>query len=345
MKRQKQQILNCFIEVWKRKMSNEEKLMLRAIAILRERGKKAVELARQVILQEEVEFKPLQEALHYFMGKWQDVLHPALLSLACEAVGGNPDMTTEIGAAIVLLAGGADIHDDIIDESTIKGTQLTVYGKFGKDIAILTGDALLFKGMQLLHSACEKIPNDKKQRILESVKQAFFEVSSAEAEEASYRGKFDLSEQKYLDIIKKKVAAGEVSMKIGAIIGNGTAEQIETLGHYGRTYGMLLTIRDEFVDMFEADELENRAKKECLPFPLMLALQNSPEKTRILHLLEGKLTEKEIEDVLDFVMEAPTTYKLKEHMKHMIDAAAQQIDSCKVKQMLLLLLNSTIEDL
>ncbi|MEM3378064.1 MAG: polyprenyl synthetase family protein [Candidatus Bathyarchaeia archaeon] len=325
--------------------SNEEKLMPRAIAIFREKGQKALELAKREIFREEVAFKPLSEALHYFIGEWQDVLHPALLSLACEAVGGEPEMTIEVGAAIVLLAGGADIHDDIIDESTVKGTEQTVYGKFGKDIAILAGDTLLFKGMQLLHSACEKFPKDKSQLIMDIVKQAFFEVSSAEAKEASYRGRFDLSEQNYLDIISKKVAAGEASMRIGAIIGNGTIEQIELLGQYGRTCGILMTIRDEFVDIFEIDELKNRVENECLPFPLMLALQNSPEKVRILHLLKGELTEKEVEEILEFVMKSPTTWKLKEYMKQKIAYATRLACAFKLKQTFSLILNSTIEDI
>jgi hypothetical protein len=74
-------------------MMPKKKLMEQGIAILRERGQEALEVAKKAILQEEIEFKPLREALRYFMKDWKDVLHPALLSLACEAVGGNPDLT------------------------------------------------------------------------------------------------------------------------------------------------------------------------------------------------------------------------------------------------------------
>lgn len=327
-------------------MATEEKLMLRVIAVLRERGRKAIELAKQYVLQEEIEFKPLQEALRYFMEEWQDVLHPALLSLACEAVGGEPDATTEVGAAIVLLAGGADVHDDIIDQSTIKDIQLTVYGKFGKDIAILTGDALLFKGVYLLHRACESLPKNKKQMILEIIKHAFFEISSAEAKEASFRGRLDLSGQEYLDIIKKKVAAGEASTRIGAIVGNGTEKEVEILGHYGRTYGMLMTIKDEFVDVFEPDELTNRTERECLPLPILLTFQDSSKKTIILQLLKEQLTEDKIDTILDLTIDSKETRDFKKEMKCLIKKENQQL--CHIKncqEILELLLWSTIEDL
>ena len=80
-----------------------------------------MELSKQAVLAEQIKYEPLREALRYFMEELcYDASHPTLLSLACEAVGGNPDATTDIGAALVLLAGAADIHDDIIDQSLTK---------------------------------------------------------------------------------------------------------------------------------------------------------------------------------------------------------------------------------
>ena len=44
-------------------------------------------------------------------------MQPGLLSVYCEAVGGDPNETAQVGAAMVLLVAAADLHDDIIDES------------------------------------------------------------------------------------------------------------------------------------------------------------------------------------------------------------------------------------
>ena len=93
---------------------------------------------------------------------------------------------------LALLTGAADIHDDIIDESETKETKLTVYGKYGKDIAIIAADILWIKGMLMLNEACERFPSEKKQAILKLAKQAFFDIGSAEAKEASLRGNIDL---------------------------------------------------------------------------------------------------------------------------------------------------------
>lgn len=327
-------------------MVPKKKLMEQAIAIFQEKGQKSVKLARQLVLQEPIEYEPFKEALNYFMKDWNDISHPALVSLACEAVNGKPDKTTQLGASLVLLAGGADVHDDIIDQSVIKGSKPTVFGKFGNDISILVGDALLLKGTYLLHQASESLVKGRKNAVLNTVKQAFFEVSSAEARAASLRGKIDYSVQDYLKIIRHKTAVSEASTRIGAIIGNGTREEIEILGHFGRTYAILSTIRDEFVDMFEKDEIKNRRDKECLPLPIIIAFQDHSRKMEILKLLEDPIDEDKIEIILDLSMDFKETRKLVQKMHRMAEEEGLNLLPIKhLKKTFELLLMSNIEDL
>jgi geranylgeranyl pyrophosphate synthase len=329
-------------------MAPEKKLIEQVAELLKKRGQKALQLAKESILQENIEFEPLQEALRYFMEEiWEDVLHPALLSLACEAVGGNPESTTHVGAALVLLAGGADVHDDIIDQSTIKDSKQTVFGKFGTDITLLVGDALLFKGLYMLHDACETLPKNQKHSILELAKHAFFEIGTAEAKEAIVKKKLDLSAEEYLNIIEMKVRVAEATVEMGAVLGNGTSGPIKAMGKYGKTLGMLMTIRDEFIDIFEPEELRNRVEKECLPLPILFTFKDSEKKKEITQLLrEGNITEKTVDQILELVMEAKEILELKEEMLSLIGEGIQQLSLIKrCKGQLQLLLKSAIEDL
>ena len=327
-------------------MAVEQKLMEKVGVILQERGRIAVELARLRVLREQVDYAPLQDALNCFMGGWNDVLHPALVWLACEAVGVKPEITTEVGAALVLLAGGADIHDDVIDESVIKGSEQTVLGKFGRDLAVLTGDALLLEGANVLHEACEKFEVAKKEAILNTVNRAFLEISSAEAAEAGIRGRIDISKQEYLDIIHHKVAAGEAAARIGALIGDGTPEEVETLAEYGRVYGVLMSLRDEFVDVFEQEELSNRAKKEVLPLPIIVTLEDGSKKHKLLQLIRGEITEQKIEEIVDIVTNSPESSLLVSEMKQMVDKIIDKIKTLRYcREKLELLAVAALEDL
>jgi geranylgeranyl pyrophosphate synthase len=329
-------------------MASEEKLGIQVRALLWEKGKAALEIAKQTILQEKIPFKPLQEALQFFILNWEDVLHPALLSLACEAVGGKSADTTHVGAALVLLAGGADVHDDVIDQSAVKDSKPTVYGKFGKDLAVLVGDALLFKGFCALHEACEALPKAQKQAVLGLTEQAFFGISSAEAKEASLRGKIEPGvAEEYLEMIKLKAAVGEATTKIGAVLGGGTPEQIETLGHYGKTLAVLYTTRDEFIDTFELDELRNRVEKECLPLPVLYTLKDSGKVDEILRLVRANpITEKELELILDTVIDSKEATELKREMRSMIEEENHRLRLIEVNRSSFeLLLRSMMEDL
>jgi geranylgeranyl pyrophosphate synthase len=328
-------------------MAPEEKLMQRAINLIEKRGQRAVQKSRQLALTDDSKFEPLNEAIKYFMNEfWFDYLHPALISLGCEAVGGNVEDSTTIGAAFVLLAGAADIHDDIIDESKVKEPQLTVYGKFGRDIAVLSGDAILVKGLYVLNDALEQISKEKKKMNLKSVGQAFLELCGGEAREASWRGKEEISKEEYLEIVKHKSAASEAATRVGAIIGGGTRKEVDLLGHYGRTYGILFTLRNEFIDVFEPDELRNRLENECLPLPVLIAFHDESRKTQILQLLKKELTEETVEKILDLSMDFQETRILVEDMKKWVKTEISLFPKTMYnKKELELMLQATIEDI
>lgn len=322
----------------------EELQMAEVNKLFYEKGQKALDLARQLVREEKIDSAPLGEAINYFMDTWKDVLHPAFVSLSCEAVGGNPASTTHLSAAIVILAGAADIHDDITDQSLTKDAKLTVFGKYGKDIAILAGDILILKGMYTLYEACEELPKNKRQEILKNIKQAFFELSEAEAEESSFRGKTDLTGQEYLETIRHKVAAGEASARIGAIMGNASESEIQILGHYARTLGELMRIRDEVIDMYEREELENRFKQGCLPLPILLAFQNEKTREAILKSLEKNLTDEVIDEILDMVLNSNGFSALKARIMFLIDQEKQNIRAVKnFKATLELIIDYTIQ--
>jgi geranylgeranyl pyrophosphate synthase len=324
----------------------EDKLWDKVNIILSTYGQESLQFSKNYILKEKIDYKPLSDALEYFFEQWFDVLHPTLIALSCEAVGGNKNETVKIGAAIVLLAGAADLHDDIMDKSVNKGSNPTVFGKFGQDITILAGDALLLKGIYLLHEGCQNLDKNEEDEIFDSIKGTFFEMSSGVAKEASLRGKTSISLEDFLSIVKQKVATVEATMKIGAIIGKGSKENVALLSHYGRTYGILLSLRDEFIDSFEVDEIKNRLANECLPLPIMLSLQDKDRNQQLENILRHEITAESIDKILDLSMESPVSKELINRMKNMVEDEIRYLSALKNnKDIFTLLLQSSVEDL
>src|SRR3989304_8858870 len=132
-----------------------------------------------------------------------------------------------------------------------------------------------------------------------------------------------------MDKNKRKGASAEATARIGAILGGGTKSEIAVLGHYGRTYGVLLTLRDEFIDIFEAEELKNRVENEVLPLPILLAFHDAAKKTAILQLLKGQVTEDNIEQILDLSLDDPETIDLTKKMRRMVQEESLKLSFVK----------------
>ncbi len=310
----------------------QENVIEQVQKLFKERGSKALEEARKTILQEKVECKEVREALTYFMQEyWRDLARPTLLSIACEAVGGDPDITTPIAVPMILISGAIDIHDDIIDQSKVKGSRPTVLGKFGKDIALLVGDALLFKGLTLLHEAVEKgVPAEKLSVIIGILKNMFFELGDAEALELRFRGRLDITPEEYLNVVTKKAADVESYTRISAILGGGSEEEIDALGKYGRILGMLAILSDDLMDMIDFEEAKHRIKKECLPLPILFTLQNPEIKPKInTILLKETITKKDAETILETAHKAGELKHFKKLMEELCVKAHLHINNLK----------------
>jgi len=215
-------------------------------------------------------------------------------------------------------------------------------------IALLAGDTLLFKGLYAMHEAVESLPEGKKQAVLKLTKQAFFGISSAEAQEAGFRGNPDLSAQEFLENIKGKAAVAEATAKIGATLGDANANEIERLGNYGKTLGILMTIRDQFIDLFEPDEIKERAERECLPLPILFVFRDEKDRKKIERLLKkgDKITKEDTDKIVDIVMTTKETRKLRRQMQRMIKNGKAQLASAKHDpRSLKFILESIMEDL
>jgi len=281
--------------ITKEKTEKNGKLFEKTLKLIEDRGGFALETARKAISGEKIQNATVREALNYYMQNlWFDVHHAGLLSMACEAVGGNPNKTIPIGAATVMLRGGIDIHDDVIDHQKIKMKKPTVYGKYGKNIAILAGNALLFKGFALLNEAISPFSKETRETITDLIKSAFFEI-------------------------------------------------------LGRILGVLATVRDEVIDMYEPRELGNRIKNEIPPLPILYAFRSQHAKGKMNKLLRKKtITQKDAYEILAITFNSEEYQKFRGDMKKMVKLAlniAMKIKNEKIRHTLVYLLTRSIEDI
>ncbi len=104
------------------------------------------------------------------------------------------------------------------------------------------------------------------------------------------RKNLDLSLNEYHEMLWKLGVDLEVCMKIGAILGKGTDEEIELLTLYGRNLGYLCRLYDEIDDVININKLPSRIEFESIPLLILYASKRSNENYEtIKRILDNKV--------------------------------------------------------
>jgi len=273
--------------------SKGEKLFEQVKKILEKEGAKGWKLAQEALLKQKTKNKQLQEAINYTIleGK-PDFFRPAFVSLCCKAVRGNPKVTIPCGASLVLFSRAIGIHDDVIDNSKKRNKRLTLFGKFGKNIALILSDIFLFKGFALMRKSIEiGIPQQSLVQILDVIDRIWFEQGEGEVIEIEAKRQINTSPQECIAKIKMRASELEAIARIGGILGGGSQKEIEALGRFGRHLGTMSILREEIIDMLETNVLKHRIQYESIPLPLIYVMKDSKAKTQITSVIfKKKLT-------------------------------------------------------
>lgn len=303
-------------------MTENSALIATTEKLIHQKGTSALKMAKKKILLKSKDDDAVSQALRYFSKTTlRNVMpvFPSLISISCEAVGGKFEKTVPFGAAIVMITGAADLHDDLIDKSFSKGSKMTVLGKFGATITLLAGDTLLVQGLGQLQIASESIKKNQASQIRDLVMNAVVEICSAQTLEAQQVGKLNLTPNEFKETIRLKAVVPELTMKMGAIIGNSDSQIVEKLGQFGRTYGIVSIIVEEFADLLNFKELRNRVENECLPLPLIYALQNSYLNNVLNpYLSVDSLNERSHKKIIKAVLTSKEVLELQKDLKNNI---------------------------
>jgi len=178
-------------------------------------------------------------------------IRPIILVLAAESVGTVDDNTLTASCAVEFLHMESIIHDDIIDNETLRRQKDPFHIKYGYNTSVLTGDFVL----GLILGISSRLDNA---RITKELASTAMLMSEGEMIESRLETSEDVTFDDYLKVIEYKTAvAFQAASRIGAIIGKGTEEEIESLTEYGKNIGIAYQIRDDLFDWKNEDKLFN----------------------------------------------------------------------------------------
>ena len=189
--------------------------------------------------------KILYHVLNYIRDTGGKRLRPIVCLLSAEAVGGSRDRALYTAMAIELIHNASLVHDDIIDENSIRRKNPSNPARYGEKRAIVIGDFLFA-------FSCEMLARCGVPEVMVLVSSTISDIAMGQYLEFSLRLSDikEVTEETYLEIAALKTASiFTVCAASGALLGGGSETEIENLRGYGENLGIAFQIQDDVLDV------------------------------------------------------------------------------------------------
>ena len=228
-------------------------------------------------------------------------IRPIMVILSAGLFGNVNEHVLRAGAALEMLHNASLIHDDVVDETTVRRGRGTINAEWGNQIAVLVGDYFvsnaLAAGIQTGNIA-----------VISALSDLGKELSLGEIDQICNAREHHLDEESYLSMIRQKTASlFRNCAKMGAETSGATPEEYMPLVEYSEILGLCFQIKDDIFDYFDSKQIGkptgNDLREGKVTLPLLYALNTAPlEEAEPMKALlhKGNLTNEEINTLIEF---------------------------------------------
>jgi octaprenyl-diphosphate synthase len=227
------------------------------------------------------------EVSRYIISAGGKRLRPALLLLVCGALGFRGPQRFNLAAVVEFIHTATLLHDDVVDESTLRRGRATANESFGNPASVLVGDFLYSRAFQMMVETGQM-------RVMEILADATNVIAEGEVLQLMNMHDASLDEAAYLRVISSKTAKlFEASAQLGAVLAGADPQLEDTCATYGRALGTAFQVIDDVLD-YDGDaalmgkNLGDDLREGKATLPLIAAMQRgSPGQREIIrHAIE-----------------------------------------------------------
>lgn len=240
------------------------------------------------------------EAMRYSLLGGGKRLRPILCLAAAEAVGGDSLQALPVACALEMIHTYSLIHDDLpaMDDDDLRRGRPTCHKQFDEATAILAGDGLLTAAFLVLAKGALQQPNQASRyaEVIHLIAHAAGHEGMVGGQMADLLAEGQPSSLEQVEAIHrlKTGALLTASVRAGALLGGGTAEQVAALTRYGEKFGLIFQITDDLLDVEgDASEMGKAtgmdAVRQKATYPAVLGVAGA--KTQARHLVAEALAE------------------------------------------------------
>ena len=214
-------------------------------------------------------------------------LRPALVLLAAGSFRSGAPARHELAAVIEFIHTATLLHDDVVDESSLRRGRKTANAEFGDAASVLVGDFLYSRAFQMIVEAGSL-------RVMKVLADATNIIAEGEVLQLLNVHDADTDEESYLRVIRYKTAKlFEAATQVGAILGGASGESEKALAEYGMHLGTAFQLIDDVLDY--SGDIQETGKnlgddlaegKPTLPLIRAMQVGNADERAVIRHAIE-----------------------------------------------------------
>jgi octaprenyl-diphosphate synthase len=207
-------------------------------------------------------------------------LRPALVLLMCGALDYRGEQRFNLAAVVEFIHTATLLHDDVVDESTLRRGRSTANEVFGNPASVLVGDFLYSRAFQMMVEVGDM-------RIMQTLAEATNVIAEGEVLQLMNMHDAALSEEGYLRVIRSKTAKlFEASARLAALLAQSSPALEQHCADYGRALGTAFQVIDDVLDYDgEVSEmgknLGDDLREGKVTLPLIIAMQRGSEGERV----------------------------------------------------------------
>ena len=254
------------------------------------------------------------------------MLRPLLVLLAGRVCSELTPETFRAAALVEMLHNATLIHDDVVDESTVRRGGPTISAIWKNKISVLMGDYLLARSL----TTAVKLNSLVAINILS---ESSARMSQGEIAQLIKSRKKDLSEEDYFQIIGDKTAALiSASMQLGAISVSASQEQEEKLKLFGEKIGLAFQIQDDLLDIEGEEKVFGKKrgtdiKNGKITLPLIYALKQvgNSQRGSIIKKVKKNPSKSDIKTIIHFIKDNGGVQYASEKAAHLAKEACAEL--------------------
>ena len=249
-------------------------------------------------------------------------IRPLLTLLTSKSLFGDYTKSYNAALAVEILHNFTLVHDDIMDNDTLRHGKQTVHEKWDVSTAILVGDAMLAKSINILS---ESNYNDN---LLKSFNSALMAVCEGQALDKEFETQKNINQEEYFTMIEKKTSyLIAMPIEIGALAYNYALKDAKKLFNFGLSIGKAFQIQDDFLEIMSNPKIMNKSLDSDIllgkkTYPIILC--NEVDKNFIKEIIKNKNTKEIISKIRKFILEN----KLDAEIKNTIENLYQEANNC-----------------